>query len=47
VVKDAREVNPEIEAITVSSTSGQGLDEWCDWLRQRVAAKKAAELAVA
>jgi hydrogenase nickel incorporation protein HypB len=44
VVKDAREVNPEIEAITVSSTSGQGLDEWCDWLRQRVAAKKMAEL---
>jgi hydrogenase nickel incorporation protein HypB len=44
VTLDAREVNPEIEVLTLSSTSGQGLDAWCDWLRQRVAAKKAAEL---
>jgi hydrogenase nickel incorporation protein HypB len=42
VIKDAREVNPEIEVLTVSSTSGQGLDEWCHWLRQKVAEKKAA-----
>jgi hydrogenase nickel incorporation protein HypB len=40
VVKDAREVNPEIEAITVSSTSGQGMDEWCDWLLTRIEEKK-------
>jgi hydrogenase nickel incorporation protein HypB len=42
VVQDAREVNPEIEALTVSSTSGQGMDAWCDWLLERVAAKKAS-----
>ncbi len=41
VVQDAREVNPEIEVLTVSSTSGQGMDAWCDWLLERVAAKKA------
>jgi hydrogenase nickel incorporation protein HypB len=41
VVQDAREVNPEIEVLTVSSTSGQGMDAWCEWLLERVAAKKA------
>jgi hydrogenase nickel incorporation protein HypB len=41
VIKDAREVNPEIETITISSTSGDGIDEWCDWLLERVKEKKA------
>ncbi len=40
VVKDAREVNPAIEYLTVSSTSGQGLDEWCNWLLDKVKEKK-------
>ena len=40
-IKDAREVNAEIEAITVSSTSGEGLETWCDWLLARIEAKKA------
>lgn len=39
--EDARSVNPEIEVITVSSTTGEGLDAWCNWLLDRVAAKKA------
>lgn len=43
-VQDAREVNPEIEAITLSSTTGEGLDTWCDWLLERIAAKKAEKL---
>ena len=47
VVKDAREVNPQIETLTISSTSGEGLDEWCDWLLARVEEKKAESLAVA
>lgn len=42
VTKDAREVNPDIEAISVSSLKGEGMAAWCDWVRQRVAAKKAA-----
>ncbi len=40
VVKDAREINPNIETITVSSTSGEGIDIWCEWLLQRVEEKK-------
>jgi len=40
-IQDAREVNPEIEAITVSSTTGTGMDEWCNWLMERVAEKRA------
>lgn len=39
-VEDARGVNPEIEALTVSSTTGEGLDAWCEWLLARVEAKK-------
>ena len=41
-IKDARDINPLIEAITLSSTQGQGLEEWCDWLRTRVVEKQAA-----
>jgi hydrogenase nickel incorporation protein HypB len=41
-VQDAREVNPEIESITVSSTSGEGMAAWCEWLMERVKAKKEA-----
>ncbi len=40
VVKDAREVNPAIEHLVVSSTSGQGLDEWCNWLLEKVKQKR-------
>ncbi|NUO03651.1 MAG: hydrogenase nickel incorporation protein HypB [Saprospiraceae bacterium] len=39
-IEDARSVNPEIEAIAVSSTSGEGLDFWCQWLLERIEAKK-------
>ena len=40
VVQDAREVNPDIEVITISSITGEGIDAWCDWLLAKVAAKK-------
>ncbi|NJL76514.1 MAG: hydrogenase nickel incorporation protein HypB [Saprospiraceae bacterium] len=40
-IEDARAVNPEIETITISSTTGEGLEAWCDWLLERIAAKKA------
>jgi hydrogenase nickel incorporation protein HypB len=40
VVKDAREVNPNIETITVSSTSGEGMEEWCNWLEMKIKEKK-------
>jgi hydrogenase nickel incorporation protein HypB len=40
VTKDAREVNPDINVLTISSLKGDGLDEWCNWLVQKVDEKK-------
>jgi hydrogenase nickel incorporation protein HypB len=40
VTKDARDVNPDIEVMTISSLKGDGMDEWCNWLIERVQAKK-------
>lgn len=44
VTKDAREVNPTIDVLTISSLKGDGLDEWCDWLVSKVEEKKAKVL---
>ncbi|MHC2990265.1 hypothetical protein OB13_01190 [Pontibacter sp. HJ8] len=41
VTQDAREVNPTIEVMTISSLKGDGLDQWCDWLLAKVEEKKA------
>lgn len=43
-IQDAQDVNPNLEVITISSTNGLGLDEWCAWLEDRVAAKKATAI---
>lgn len=40
VTKDALEVNPKIEVLTISSTSGEGIDKWFEWLMERVEEKK-------
>jgi len=40
VTKDAREVNHELEVIQISSLSEEGIDTWCDWLVEKVNAKK-------
>lgn len=40
VTKDARDINPGIEVITISSLNGSGLEDWCTWLRQKVSEKK-------
>ncbi|AFK03956.1 hydrogenase accessory protein HypB [Emticicia oligotrophica DSM 17448] len=40
VTKDARDVNPDIEVITISSLKGDGMDEWCEWLMKKVEEKK-------
>ncbi len=42
VTKDAREVNHELEVLQISSTTGEGIDTWCDWLLEKVKAKKEA-----
>ena len=40
VTKDAQEVNPNLEVITISTLNGDGLDIWCDWLKAKVQRKK-------
>lgn len=40
VTKDARDVNPDIEVLSISSLKGDGMEAWCDWLAERVYAKK-------
>ena len=33
----ARSVNPGVEILSVSATSGDGLDAWYDWIRTKIA----------
>ncbi|RMG32071.1 MAG: hydrogenase accessory protein HypB [Bacteroidetes bacterium] len=40
VVADARDINPHIQVIEVSSTQHTGIDEWCNWLLDRVKEKQ-------
>ncbi|MDY6025879.1 hydrogenase nickel incorporation protein HypB [Bergeyella zoohelcum] len=40
VTKDAREVNPDLEVISISTLKGDGLDEWCDWLKKQLDKKR-------
>ncbi|MDW3652674.1 MAG: hydrogenase nickel incorporation protein HypB [Bacteroidia bacterium] len=46
VVKDARDINHELEYLPISSLNGEGMDEWCDWLLEKVAEKKAQKIAL-
>lgn len=47
VVKDARDINPDLEVLEVSSLKGDGMEAWCDWLVARAAEKKAQALTTA
>lgn len=40
VVKDAREINHELEVIQISSLNEEGIDTWCDWILEKVKEKK-------
>jgi len=44
VVKDAKEVNHEIEVLQISALKDEGIDEWCDWLLAKVKEKKGVEV---
>ncbi|MET3037240.1 hydrogenase nickel incorporation protein HypB [Chryseobacterium sp. NRRL B-14859] len=44
VTKDAREVNPNLEVMTISTLNGDGIDEWCQWLKEKVRLKKESAL---
>ena len=46
VVKDAQDINHELEYLPISSLNGEGLDEWCNWLLEKVAEKKAQKVAL-
>jgi hydrogenase nickel incorporation protein HypB len=34
----ARQINPGIEVLTISVTTGENLEGWYDWLRQQIKA---------
>ena len=42
VTDDAHEVNHQLEVIQISALTGQGLEEWCEWLEQKIELKKSA-----
>lgn len=41
VTEDARSVNPDIEVIELSTLHNVGLDEWVNWIEEKVKEKKA------
>jgi hydrogenase nickel incorporation protein HypB len=41
-IANARRIDPEIEVIETSCTTGVGLDEWLAWLAGRAANKRSA-----
>jgi hydrogenase nickel incorporation protein HypB len=45
--ENARSINPNIEIIETSCTTGAGLDEWLTWLAARAETKKAAAMEAA
>lgn len=40
ITKDARDINADLEVITISSIKGDGLEQWCDWLMMKVKEKR-------
>jgi hydrogenase nickel incorporation protein HypB len=40
VIKDAKEVNHELEILQISALKGEGIDAWCDWLVEKVKQKQ-------
>ena len=46
VVADARDVNPDINVLEISSISKVGMDEWCEWLLARVQEKQSVAVTV-
>jgi hydrogenase nickel incorporation protein HypB len=44
--ENARRVHPQMQILDVSSTTGEGLGEWMEWLKRRQASAKARPQAV-
>lgn len=47
VIADARDINPNIEVIQISGISGEGMEEWCNWLLEKVKEKRTTKLQAA
>ena len=47
VVEDARDINPDIEVMEISSIKDVGIDAWCEWLLKKVAEKQELKEATA
>ena len=41
IEKHARDINPSLTVFQTSCTTGEGIPQWCEWLRQQVAAARA------
>lgn len=39
-IQDAKDVNPNLEVLTLSTLNGEGIEAWCNWLLQKVKEKK-------
>lgn len=46
VVKDAKDINANLKVIEISSVKDVGIDQWCDWLIEKVKEKKAATVSM-
>ena len=46
VVADARDINPDIKVLEISSLQNQGIDEWCNWILEKVKEKRGVEVEV-
>lgn len=40
LVRDAKAINPDLAVFKVSAKTGEGMDDWLGWLRERAAEKK-------
>jgi hydrogenase nickel incorporation protein HypB len=40
VIKDALEVNHELEVMEISALKDEGIDAWCDWLLKKIEEKQ-------
>jgi hydrogenase nickel incorporation protein HypB len=40
--ENALKINPDVAVLEVSCVTGQGIDQWLDWIREQLAKKRAA-----
>ena len=39
-INNARQINPQLDFISLSCKTGQGMDEWIEWLTARIDGKR-------